>query len=80
MRKYENECVGCPPEMGCMISCPYKNVPRDYCDVYTDRLADCKLDGEDMCEDCANEYLQGIFDELNIREKAEALEINFSEL
>lgn len=33
MIKYENECVGCPPEMGCMgNACPYRNVPVYYCD------------------------------------------------
>ena len=31
MIKYENECVGCPPERGCLgSSCPYMNVPRLY--------------------------------------------------
>lgn len=33
MIRYENECVECPPDMGCMgDSCPYLNVPRLYCD------------------------------------------------
>ena len=30
---YEDECVGCPKEMGCLGSaCPYKNVPHYCCD------------------------------------------------
>lgn len=33
MIKYENECIGCPPDIGCIgESCPYLNVPRLYCD------------------------------------------------
>ena len=29
MIKYEDECVGCPPERGCLGSvCPNRNVPR----------------------------------------------------
>ena len=33
MIKYENECVGCPPEMGCLgDECSNRNVPHYYCD------------------------------------------------
>lgn len=33
MVKIENDCVGCPPEMGCLgSSCPYRDVPHYYCD------------------------------------------------
>lgn len=33
MIRYENECVGCPEDMGCLGSvCPYIKVPRLYCD------------------------------------------------
>lgn len=33
MIKYENECVGCPTEMGCLgSSCPHRNVLHIYCD------------------------------------------------
>lgn len=33
MIRYEDECVGCPPELGCLgESCPYKRVPHMYCD------------------------------------------------
>ena len=44
MIKYENECVGCPPERGCLgSSCPYINVPRLYCD-------DCGEEDEKLYE------------------------------
>lgn len=51
---YENECVGCPTEMGCMgKACPYNNVPHVHCDN-----CDCEADifyayeGEYFCRDC----------------------------
>ena len=54
MTKYENECVGCPPEMGCLGSgCPNRNVKHLYCDKCK---ADCEelydYDGEELCEEC----------------------------
>lgn len=39
MRYYEDECVGCPPEMGCMGSaCPNRNVEHIVCDECGDEL------------------------------------------
>ena len=54
MIKYENECVGCPPEMGCLGNiCPNRNVMHLYCDKCKD---DCEelyvFDGEELCRDC----------------------------
>ena len=54
MIKCENECVGCPKEMGCMgDSCPNRNVKHLYCDRCD---ADCEelyvFDGEELCEEC----------------------------
>ena len=56
--KYEDECVGCPPEMGCLGSaCPNRNVPHYYCDgedcgeeFLANELYD--YDGEMLCVDC----------------------------
>lgn len=79
MRKYENQCVGCPPEMGCLgNSCPYKKVPIDYCDQCEGENAEYRIDGKDYCEDCATQYLQEIFDNLTVCEKAETLDVNLS--
>ena len=57
MIKYEDECVNCPPEMGCLGSgCRYKNVPHYYCDNcgteiwYDDILYDEY--GEILCDLC----------------------------
>lgn len=81
MRKYENECVGCPPERGCLGSqCPYVDVPRDYCDLCGTEGATYRIDGEDYCEDCAKEFLRDMFDNLTITEKAEILGIDISEI
>ena len=54
MIKYEDECVCCPPEMGCLgDTCPNINVKHLYCDKCK---ADCEelydYDGEELCEDC----------------------------
>lgn len=54
MIAYENECVGCPKEMGCLgSSCPNRNVEHLYCDSCGD---DCEVlydvDGEQLCEEC----------------------------
>ena len=54
MIKYENECVGCPPERGCLgSSCPYINVPRLYCDVCGEEDEELyEYDDEQLCADC----------------------------
>lgn len=56
MIKHENECVGCPPEMGCMGEwCPNRNIPHYYCDhcgEEIDRDEFYVVDGYDLCEDC----------------------------
>ena len=94
MRKYENHCVGCPEGMGCLgSSCPYRNVPVDYCDICGSEGAEYRIDGEDYCEDCAEEYLKDTFlnsnikisclrwkNDLTISEKAEALEVDLEKI
>ena len=64
MIKYENECVGCPKEMGCMgDSCPNRDVQHLYCDRCG---ADCEelymFDTEELCEDC----LKGSFERITL--------------
>ncbi len=52
----ENECVGCPEEMGCIgDTCPYMNVKHFYCDWCGDDCASTELrvyNGKHICEDC----------------------------
>jgi len=55
MKKIENQCVGCPPERGCMGSaCPHRDVEVIYCDCCGCEIGDelYEVDGEDLCEDC----------------------------
>lgn len=55
-RVIEDECVGCPPNMGCLgSSCPNTNVKRYYCDKCEGEFDPEKLyvvDGEDVCVNC----------------------------
>lgn len=53
MKRIENECVGCPPEMGCLnFSCPNKNVMRFYCDRCKEETTLYHYYGEEICKDC----------------------------
>ena len=53
MKKIENECVGCPKEMGCLgDSCSYRNVIRYYCDRCGDETVLYNYYGEEICKDC----------------------------
>lgn len=43
---FENECVGCPPDMGCLgDACPKRSVAHFYCDK-----CDAEVDPEDLYE------------------------------
>lgn len=65
-RTIENECVGCPPEMGCLGSaCPKRNVHRYYCDKCGQEYESNELyvvDGEDICSDCILDEYQTVQD------------------
>ena len=53
MREISNECVGCPPNMGCMgSSCPNRNVEHFYCDECKDEETLYYYDGEELCINC----------------------------
>ena len=53
MKSVENECVGCPPEMGCLgRSCPYRNVVHYYCDKCGKESKLRHYDGSELCEEC----------------------------
>jgi len=59
--KKENECVGCPPEMGCLgSSCPNRNVIRIYCDKCGDEGKIYHYDGEHLCISCIEETLEEV--------------------
>lgn len=54
MIEYRNNCVGCPPEMGCLgNACPMVNVKYcicDKCGVDIDEYYE--FDGKQLCEEC----------------------------
>lgn len=54
MITYENECVGCPPELGCLYdSCPKRNVKHLYCDECgCEEEILYNYDGEELCAEC----------------------------
>ncbi|MCM1062690.1 MAG: hypothetical protein NC452_20785 [Eubacterium sp.] len=77
MIKIRNECVCCPPEMGCLGgTCPYVNVKRAVCDE-CGADAIYRIDGEDYCDTHVRKYLRDIFDSLLAEEQAECLGIDF---
>ena len=54
MIKYENECVGCPKEMGCLgDGCPNRNVKHLYCDICSADVDTLYYEGNyELCEEC----------------------------
>lgn len=53
MIQYEDECVGCPAELGCLgDSCKYKNVPHYFCDECGDEEELYYYDGRELCLHC----------------------------
>ena len=64
--RYENECVGCPPDMGCLgVACPNRRVPHLYCDKCKNEVETLRnYDGDQWCEECILKE----FDEVEIDE------------
>ena len=62
MITYEDECVGCPTEMGCMgNACPNRNVPYLYCDKCNELVDDLyEWDDEQVCIDCIVKSLKKV--------------------
>lgn len=53
MKQVENDCVGCPPEIGCLGSaCPYINVIHYYCDHCGAEETLYEYDDEELCKYC----------------------------
>lgn len=64
----EDECVGCPPEMGCLgTACPNRNVMHCYCDKCGDDVPSLKdlfvyensayPKWKELCEECYTERM-----------------------
>lgn len=54
MINYENHCVYCPKELGCLgNACPNRNVPVKVCDKCKNEVGTLyDYDGEQLCKDC----------------------------
>ena len=77
MKREVNECVGCPHDMGCLgDACSYVHIERYYCDECEDEGVEFSIDGRDLCQRCAEIYLQELFDDLTLDEKAELLNVS----
>jgi hypothetical protein len=76
LRTVENECVGCPPDLGCLgSSCPYRNVEHIVCDLCGEP-AEYVVDDEELCEDCAKERILEVFNNYDIFEQADMLDVS----
>lgn len=77
--KYESLCVGCAPDLPCMgSSCSlYAPSPVILCDV-CENSAEYRIDGSDLCEECAKDYLTERFRDYPIREMAQLVDADFS--
>ena len=76
LRVIEENCVGCPTELGCLGgACPYMHMHVDYCDECGDDGAEYKIDGIDMCETCAKDYLMDAFKDMTVPDMASVLDI-----
>lgn len=64
--RYENECVGCPPDMGCLGSAfPNRRVPHLYCDKCKNEVENLRnYNGDQWCEECILKE----FDEVEVEE------------
>ena len=61
MYRIEDECVGCPPEIGCFgAACPNKNVIRYYCDHCDSEATLYRFEGEELCIDCLLEQFEKV--------------------
>lgn len=61
MIEYENECVGCPPEIGCLGKfCPNRRVPHLYCDECGEETDLYWYEDEQLCADCVIDKLQKV--------------------
>lgn len=56
MKRYENGCVGCPPEMGCVGGfCPQRELVIYVCDRCGDDIDDddvYMVDDKHLCQSC----------------------------
>ena len=78
-RKIESRCVDCGfPCRG--NACPNYKVQVNYCDVCGSEGAKYCLDGDDMCEECAETIIMDAFKELMLSERAKTVGIDLEKI
>ena len=61
MRRIENDCVGCPPELGCLgRSCPNRDIIHLYCDKCKEETTLYHYDGKELCMSCIIKTLEEV--------------------
>lgn len=64
MIKFIDECVGCPPERGCLGNeCPNMNIPVlvcDECGCEPDEMYLYDIDGKQICLECLEKHFDKI--------------------
>lgn len=56
MIEYEDGCVGCPPELGCLgDSCPNRKIIHTYCDCCGEEEQLYWYEEEQLCKECITE-------------------------
>ena len=74
MIQYEDDCVGCPPEIGCFgNSCPKRNIPHTYCDRCGDEAKLYSFDDEEICENCFEQEMIAVFNDLSFEDKLDLM-------
>ena len=74
-----DDCVGCPPEMGCSgVACPYQNQKFYICDDCGEN-AIYHIKDKDLCLECANEVLNYEFENMPTINKAQVLNVKMTE-
>ena len=63
----EDQCVGCPPELGCLgDGCPNRNVPVFECDDCREEVTELYIgeDGGEYCQSCICNHLEKVSERL----------------
>ena len=84
-RRYESDCVGC--DLPCIgLSCRYYRVAVDSCDVCLEQMINEEWEEKSQAEkimaldDDINECLDSFFEDLDLEQKAEYLDIGISDI
>lgn len=83
MIKYRDGCLGCATDGYPCVgnACPNKRVPVCVCDICGNEGAEMyRIDGEHMCSECANKYIDKQFADLDIGDRAYMLNIEIERM